>query len=66
MKEYTFAAVEVGVAYESVLAAEFAALTEVGSRAAKQSPDVLAPIVVQGVQAFGESAAGASRRCRSA
>lgn len=54
-KEYTLAAVEVGVAYESDLEAVFAALTEVGSRTAERSPDVLAATVVQGVQAFGES-----------
>ncbi len=54
-KEYTFAAVEVGVAYESDLEAVFRALAEVGTRAASQSPDVLSATVVQGVQAFGES-----------
>ncbi len=54
-KEYTFAMVEVGVAYESDLDKVFPALEEAGKRIAESSGDVLAPTVVQGVENFGES-----------
>ncbi len=54
-KEYTYAVVTVGVAYESDLDAVTAALEEVGRRLDETVGDVLEPTVVQGLEVFAES-----------
>ena len=54
-RKYVHAVVEVGVAYESDLRAVFAAFEEAGRRLAERCDQTLAPLEVQGLQAFGES-----------
>lgn len=54
-KRYTFAVVEVGVAYESDLERVTGALEEAGRQLAANCSDVLEPTVVMGLIDFGES-----------
>jgi small-conductance mechanosensitive channel len=54
-KEFTFAVVEVGVAYESNLQQVAEVLTQVGQEVQASAPDVLEPMVIRGVRAFNES-----------
>jgi small-conductance mechanosensitive channel len=54
-KRYTFAVVEVGVAYESDLERVTTALEDAGRRLAASCSDVLEPTVVKGLIDFGES-----------
>ncbi|MDH3216502.1 MAG: mechanosensitive ion channel family protein [Candidatus Krumholzibacteria bacterium] len=54
-KEYTFAVVEVGVAYDSNLEDVYRVLGETGERLKAQTGDVLEPTRVQGLKNFGES-----------
>jgi small conductance mechanosensitive channel len=54
-KQYAFAVVEVGVAYESDLDAVVAALAEAGEQLRKTNDKVLEPTVIKGLNAFGES-----------
>jgi small conductance mechanosensitive channel len=54
-KRYTYAVVEVGVAYESDLSQVTAALLDAGRELAAANADVLEPTVVKGLIDFGES-----------
>jgi moderate conductance mechanosensitive channel len=54
-KRYTFAVVEVGVAYESDLDKVTTALLDAGRELAAVNPNVLEPTVVKGLIDFGES-----------
>ena len=54
-KGYTYAVVEVGVAYDSDLNFVRDALLEAGETLARNNPDVLATPEIQGLQNFGES-----------
>jgi small-conductance mechanosensitive channel len=54
-KRYTFAVVEVGVAYESDLERVTQALEDAGRQLAASCSDVLEPTVVKGLIDFGES-----------
>lgn len=54
-KEYTFAVVEVGVAYDSDLSEVVAALEDAGQRMFDAHEDVLEPVQVLGLDNFGES-----------
>lgn len=54
-KEFTFAVVEVGVAYETNLKEVVEVLKQVGQEVQASSPDVLEPMIVRGVRSFGES-----------
>jgi len=54
-KEYTFAVVEVGVAYDSDLEHVFQVLEETGRKLKEKNPNVLKPLEVRGLKNFGES-----------
>ena len=54
-KQYTYAVVEVGVAYESDIDKVFEVLGGVGKRLKEINGDVLEPTQVKGLQGFGES-----------
>ena len=54
-KEYTFAVVEVGVAYDSDLDHVFRVLDETGNQLKEKNQNVLEPLKVQGLKEFGES-----------
>jgi len=54
-KDYTFAVVEVGVAYDSNLDHVFRVLDEIGIQLKKDNVDVLEPLKVKGLKEFGES-----------
>lgn len=54
-KKFTFAVVEVGVAYDSNLEQVYDVLREVGAALQAQNSDVLAQTEVQGLEAFGAS-----------
>jgi small conductance mechanosensitive channel len=54
-KQYTYAVVDVGVAYESDIDIVFEVLDAVGKRIQESDSDVLEPTQVKGLQAFGES-----------
>ncbi len=54
-KEFVMAEVEVSVSYEANMRTVFEVLQEVGQRADDDLSDVLAPMEVQGLVAFGES-----------
>jgi small conductance mechanosensitive channel len=54
-KDYTFAVVEVGVAYDSDLDHVFRVLEETSLKLQERNPDVLEPLKVQGLKKFGES-----------
>jgi len=54
-KGYTFAVVEVGVAYDSDLEHVFKVLDDVGEKIKEKNPNVLEKLVVQGIKEFGES-----------
>lgn len=54
-KRYTFAEVEVGVAYDTDLDHAYAVLKKVGEQIRQDHPDVLEAMTVQGLQDFGES-----------
>lgn len=54
-KVYTFAVVDVGIAYESDLDRAFEALVESGRRLGEHNGDVLQATTVLGLQDFGES-----------
>lgn len=54
-KGYTFAVVEVGVAYEADLDRVFRTLQQVGQTLLEDRDDVMEPTRVRGVEAFGES-----------
>ncbi len=54
-KGYTFAVVEVGVAYDSDLKHVFSVLTNVGKKIKEKNSSVLEELVVQGIKEFGES-----------
>lgn len=54
-KEYTFAAVEVGVSYDSELDQVYRVLRETGEQLKKQNPNVLEATDVRGLKNFGES-----------
>ena len=54
-KKYTFAVVEVGVAYESDLDHVYRILREIGVDLAKDSSDVLKPTDILGLEEFGAS-----------
>ncbi|WP_320048079.1 mechanosensitive ion channel family protein [uncultured Ilyobacter sp.] len=54
-KGYTFAVVEVGVAYDSDLKHVFSVLTNVGKKIKDNNSSVLEELVVQGIKEFGES-----------
>ncbi len=54
-KDYTFAVVEVGVAYDSDLDHVFRVLDEIGIQLKKNNVDVLEPLKVKGLKEFGES-----------
>ncbi len=54
-KRYTFAEVEVGVAYDTDLDRAFEVLKEVGCQIREDNPNVLEAMQVQGLQNFGES-----------
>lgn len=54
-KDYTFAVVEVGVAYDSDLDHAFRVLNEIGIQLKKDNIDVLEPLKVKGLKEFGES-----------
>jgi small-conductance mechanosensitive channel len=54
-KRYTFAVVEVGVAYDSDLNRVYKVLQQVGERLKNENPDVIEMTKVQGLENFGES-----------
>jgi len=54
-KGYTFAVVEVGVAYDTDLDHAYRVLAQVGEVIMQESQDVLEPTLVQGLENFGES-----------
>ncbi len=54
-KEFTFAVVEVGVAYDSDLEHVFTILEETGRQFKEKNPDVLEPLMVRGLKEFGQS-----------
>lgn len=54
-KQYIYAVVEVGVAYDSNLNCVYKVIEEVGKQLHKDYPDVLEPTRVDGLQEFGES-----------
>ncbi|WP_372796280.1 mechanosensitive ion channel family protein [Pontiella sp.] len=54
-KRYTYAEVEVGVAYDTDLDHAYAVLEEVGRQIRDNHPDVLEPLEVLGLENFGES-----------
>ena len=54
-KKYTYAVVEVGVAYDSDLNQVYATLEETGKALKADNPDVLEPTRVSGLKNFGES-----------
>jgi len=54
-KQYTYAVVEVGVAYESDIDKVFEVLNAIGKRLNEINGDVLEPTQVKGLQGFGES-----------
>ncbi len=54
-KEYTFAVVEVGVAYDSDLDHVFRVLDETGRQLKEKNMNVLEPLKVRGLKEFGES-----------
>lgn len=54
-KKYTFAVVEVGVAYESDLDHVYKILREIGEDLEKENPDVMKPTDVLGLDDFGAS-----------
>ena len=54
-KEYTFAVVEVGVAYDSDLDHVFRVFEETGRQLKEKNLNVLEPLKVQGIKEFGES-----------
>lgn len=54
-KKYTFAVVEVGVAYESDLDKVYRVLEEVGVQLKQDNPHVLQPTIVLGLNEFGAS-----------
>ncbi|MGB7443385.1 MAG: mechanosensitive ion channel family protein [Coleofasciculaceae cyanobacterium] len=54
-KQYIYAVVEVGVAYDSNLDNVYSVIEEVGKRLKEQSPDVIEPTRVDGLDNFGES-----------
>ncbi len=54
-KDYTFAVVEVGVAYDSDLDHVFRVLNETGLQLKEKNIDVLEPLKVKGLKEFGES-----------
>lgn len=54
-KSYTYAVVEVGVAYDSDLDKVYKVLGEAGVKLKEKNPDVVEPTVVQGLDEFGES-----------
>jgi small conductance mechanosensitive channel len=54
-KEYVMAEIEVSVAYEANIGQVFEVLEKVGESAHRELSDVLAPMEVQGLVAFGES-----------
>lgn len=54
-KSYTYAVVEVGVAYDSDLEKVYKVLGEAGVKLKQKNPDVVEPTVVQGLDEFGES-----------
>ena len=54
-KSYTFAVVEVGVAYDADLDRVFALLAELGRELQEQHPSVLEPTEVRGVEKLGPS-----------
>ncbi|MCS5421797.1 mechanosensitive ion channel family protein [Psychrilyobacter piezotolerans] len=54
-KGYTFAVVEVGVAYDSDLEYVFQVLNDIGKRIKEKNPSVLEELVVRGIKEFGES-----------
>ena len=57
-KDYTFAMVEVGVAYEENLQEVFDVLLEIGAEMSSERPDVLETTRVRGVESFGDSSVG--------
>ncbi len=54
-KRYTYAEVEVGVAYDTDLDHAYAVLEAVGRQIQESHPDVLEPLKVLGLEEFGES-----------
>lgn len=54
-KDYGFAVVQVGVSYDSNLDHVYAVLERTGADYAQGNPEVLEPMQVQGLEAFGES-----------
>ncbi len=54
-KEYTFAVVEVGVAYDSDLDHVFRVLDDVGKQQKESNPNVMEPMEIRGLKEFGES-----------
>jgi small conductance mechanosensitive channel len=54
-KGYTFAVVEVGIAYDSNLQHVFNVLSGIGEKIKEKNPSVLEGLVVQGIKEFGES-----------
>ena len=54
-KGYTYAVVEVGVAYDSDLDQVYEVLKKTGEELKASQPDVLEPTIVQGLDNFGES-----------
>jgi len=54
-KEFAFAVVEVGVAYDSDLEHVFQVLEETGRELKEKNPNVLKPLEVRGLKNFGES-----------
>ncbi|MEA3494052.1 MAG: mechanosensitive ion channel family protein [Candidatus Margulisiibacteriota bacterium] len=54
-KSYTYAVVEVGVAYDSELDQVYRVLRKTGEKLKEKNPDVIEPTVVQGLDNFGES-----------
>ncbi|NEP59317.1 MAG: mechanosensitive ion channel family protein [Symploca sp. SIO2G7] len=53
-KQYTYASVEVGVAYDSNLDHVYQVIEEVGKKLQKDEPTVLEPTQVDGLEEFGE------------
>lgn len=54
-KEYTFAVVEVGVAYDSNLDHVFRVLDKIGGQLKDNNLEVIEPLKVKGIKEFGES-----------
>ncbi|WP_319372336.1 mechanosensitive ion channel family protein [uncultured Ilyobacter sp.] len=54
-KGYTFAVVEVGVAYDSDLEHVFSVLSNLGKKVKEKNSSILEETVVQGIKEFGES-----------